>query len=176
MPIAPRNAASQADLGPAAPRRRGQRTVTWAPDPAMPRRTIRRAVTAWSVGALYAEGQLPLVALQAAERYRDGHALARHGQPAMAAYLRETGGGAWDKHPAERIIRAAGDLRRVRVGLPPVLLGVLHLAAVEEMPLAQLAAKLRIPEDRAAEAVSVATLRAAAIWGMIAVEREPTRR
>ena len=158
--------AAVADLGPSAPRRRGLRVVGLAPDPDMPNRSIRRASIAWAPGSLYARGTLPLVALQAAERWRDCAAMAQHGRGHMAAFLREGGGG--NGVPvAEAVLRAAADLRRCRSALPPVLATVLDLAAVQEMPLAVLADRLRLTEDRAAEAVHVAAMRAAQAWGMV---------
>jgi hypothetical protein len=167
MPAARRAThAAVADLGPSAPRRRGQRVVALAPDPEMPNRSVRRAAVAWAPGSLYAAGKMPLVGLQAAERWRDCYAMAQHGRGGGASFLREGGGGAGVAF-AEAVLRAATDLRRCRAVLPPVLATVMDLAAALETPLPDLAAKLRLSEDRAAEAVHVAAMRAAVAWRMV---------
>ena len=158
--------AAVADLGPSAPRRRGLRVVQAAPDPDAPNRTVRRASVAWAPGLLFARGALSLVGLQACERWRDAYAMAQHGRGNVASFLREGGGGAGVSF-AEAVLRAAADLRRCRSALPPALATVLDLAAVQEMPLPNLADRLRLTEDRAAEAVHVAAIRAAQAWGMV---------
>lgn len=155
------------DLGPRIVRARGERIVGFAADPGDPDRTIRRASRAWCVMQLYARGALPLTHLQAAERWRDSRATAAIGASCTASFLRSgIHGAAEGLTPAEIVMRAASDYRRARGALAPALAVVLDLAAAEELSLSDLAARVRLTEDRASEAVLMATGALARHYGL----------
>ena len=154
------------DLGPRIVRARGARIVGFAPDPDDPDRTIRRAWRAWSCMQLYAQGRLPLSRLQAAERWRDTRARAAIGTTRKASLLNDgIGGDLAGLTPAEAVMHCAADYRRARAALAPTLAVVMDLAAGEELSLCDLAARLRLTEERASEAVLMATGAAARHYG-----------